>query len=145
MAVTGAFLLLGKLGLDLPQPRHRPVDGCRGDKVKIMHADQVKQEVAPQVPVSNMRTTVLHKQHDSLVHLVICYKPGEKVTWHFLDAAKNLSFFYLFYKTQTSGSPMFHDVEVPEFHHLLFSFVDICELLNLLQITKHLCIKEQHF
>lgn len=85
MAITGVFLWLGQLGLDLPQPRHRPVDGCRGDQVKVVHADQVKQEVAPQVPVCNVRTTVLHKQHDGLVHLVICYKPGEEVTRRFSD------------------------------------------------------------
>lgn len=96
MAVTGAFLRLGNLCLDLPQPRHCPVDGRRGDQVEVVHADQVKQEVSPQVSVCNVRTTVLHKQHDGLVHLVICYKPeqeAEEVTRYF----SGLRIFFFFW------------------------------------------------
>lgn len=130
MAVTRASLLLGQLGLDLPQPRHGPVDGCRGDQVEIVHADQVKEEVAPQVPLCDVRTTVLHKQHDGLVHLVISYKPGQEVTRWFLDCT------FLCFFQKTYDVPVLHDVEVPELHDLLFSLVDIGELLDLLQTNR---------
>lgn len=33
--------------------------------------------------------------------------------------------------------PMLHDVQVPQLHHFLLSFIDICELIQLLQVEKN--------
>lgn len=72
-----------------------------------MHADQVKQEVAPQVPVCDVRTTVLHKQHDGLVHLVICYKPGQKVI-HLVSQTAIYNFFFFWCIFQNESLRLTH-------------------------------------
>lgn len=32
--------------------------------------------------------------------------------------------------------PILHDMQVPQLHHFLFSLIDICELIELLQVKK---------
>lgn len=33
--------------------------------------------------------------------------------------------------------PILHDVQVPQLHHLFLPLIDICELVQLLNVAKH--------
>lgn len=111
--------------LDLLQTRHGPVDGGRINQVKVVHVDQMQEEVSTQVAADDVSAAVLGEQHDGLVHLVVCYETKEKMDW-----------FYSSIQTSTpcghigrSNVPVLHDMQVPQLHHLLLSLVDVCELV----------------
>lgn len=69
--------------LDLLQARHGPVDGGRVNQVKVVHVDQMQEEVSTQVAADDVSAAVLGEQHDGLVHLVVCYETKEKTAWFY--------------------------------------------------------------
>lgn len=65
--------------LDLLQTRHGPVDGGCINQVKVVHVDQMQEEVSTQVAADDVSAAVLGEQHDGLVHLVVRYETKEKM------------------------------------------------------------------
>lgn len=66
----------------------------------------MQKEVAAEVTAGYVGSTVLHKKHYSLIHLVISYEA------------------------------MLHNMQVPKLHHLFLSLIDISELIQLLSNKK---------
>lgn len=62
---------VGQLFLDLPEAGHGAVDRGHAHQVEVVHADQVEQEVATEVPAGDVGAALLHEQHAGLVHLVV--------------------------------------------------------------------------
>lgn len=129
--VLRLLLLLGapQILLDLLQTRHGPVDGGRINQVKVVHVDQMQEEVSTQVAADDVSAAVLGEQHDGLVHLVVCYETKEKNGPGFIPAFKHLLCVVILASSGRSNVPVLHDVQVPQLHHLLLSLVDVCELV----------------
>lgn len=74
MFLRGFSVLVIPGRFKLAQARHGPVDVQCAHQAKVVHADQMQQEVPAQVLLRNDRAVVLHKQHAGLSHLIISYK-----------------------------------------------------------------------
>lgn len=53
---------------------HGLIDGHHADQVKVVHADQVQQEVPADVLLHDDVAVSFHKHHAGMVHLIVCNK-----------------------------------------------------------------------